>query len=249
MGQYEPPAKNVAVMWGAPRSNSLGVAGVIVSTVGLFTFGLLSPIGLLLSFLGLFRSPRGAALAGVIIGLFGSLLLLVIFYLGTIFVSMLGGSLGPIRQTLAQLAGAAEVTRYYTEQEKLPDDATGNQLIQQFQPLAGLSLRYAKLDDRQFELRWPGPDGQWQSPDDVVTAYDIDDLRQQFQHIQQPLVPVPAEAVEERVDEEPPDETLDHDLEVHSPELNGESTEVEPLDATPTEPMGSDTSGRIEAHE
>jgi hypothetical protein len=58
--------------WSRPANNSLGVAGLIVSIAGFFTCGLLSPIGLLLSLAGLLKAPRGAALAGSVLGLFGS---------------------------------------------------------------------------------------------------------------------------------------------------------------------------------
>src|ERR1043165_9168202 len=60
------------------RTNGLGIAGFVVSLVGIFTLGLLCPIGLLLSFIALFRAPRGFAIAGLIIGLLGSLELTII---------------------------------------------------------------------------------------------------------------------------------------------------------------------------
>lgn len=54
-------------------SNGLGLAGFITSLVGLaFTVGLLCPIGLILSLIGLTRRPRGFAVAGVVIGGIGS---------------------------------------------------------------------------------------------------------------------------------------------------------------------------------
>ncbi len=59
------------------RSNGLGVAGFVVSLVGVFTLGLLCPVGLLLSLMALLRSPRGFAFAGVVIGLLGTIFLAV----------------------------------------------------------------------------------------------------------------------------------------------------------------------------
>src|SRR5688572_31071314 len=58
-------------------SNGLGVAGLIVSIVGWLTCGLLCPIGVLLSLFGLFKRPRGLAIAGLVVGLAGSLFLVV----------------------------------------------------------------------------------------------------------------------------------------------------------------------------
>lgn len=53
-------------------SNGLGIAGFVISLVGLCSGGLLSPIGLILSLVALGREPRGLAIAGVVIGALGS---------------------------------------------------------------------------------------------------------------------------------------------------------------------------------
>lgn len=55
-----------------PRSNWLGLTGFIVSIVGLCASGgLLSPVGLVLSVIGLFKRPKGFAIAGTIVSLLG----------------------------------------------------------------------------------------------------------------------------------------------------------------------------------
>ncbi len=53
-------------------ANGLGIAGFVISLVGLCSGGLLSPIGLILSIIALRREPRGLAIAGVVIGALGS---------------------------------------------------------------------------------------------------------------------------------------------------------------------------------
>lgn len=63
-------------------SNTLGLTGFILSIVGFMSCGLLSPIGLLLSFIGLFKQPRAFAIAGFVIGLIGSLWLLIALAFG-----------------------------------------------------------------------------------------------------------------------------------------------------------------------
>src|SRR4051794_39566029 len=55
-----------------PPTNGLGLAGFITSLVGLVTCGVISPVGLILSLIGLMKSPRGFAVAGTILGLIGS---------------------------------------------------------------------------------------------------------------------------------------------------------------------------------
>jgi hypothetical protein len=56
-----------------PEQNTAGLVGFIVSLAGLFTFGVLSPVGMIISLVGLSKNPRGFAIAGVIIGLIGTL--------------------------------------------------------------------------------------------------------------------------------------------------------------------------------
>lgn len=53
------------------RPNRLGLAGFIVSLVGLLTLGCLSPVGLVLSLIAVFRRPRGCAVAGLVLGCIG----------------------------------------------------------------------------------------------------------------------------------------------------------------------------------
>ncbi len=61
-----------------PPSNGLGVAGFVVSLVAFITCPLVSVVGMIMSFIAMFREPRGLAIAGFIIGLLGSLVMLVV---------------------------------------------------------------------------------------------------------------------------------------------------------------------------
>lgn len=54
-----------------PR-NPLGIAGMVLSILGLLCFGLLAPVGAVVSFVGLFYEPQGEATAGVVIGVLGT---------------------------------------------------------------------------------------------------------------------------------------------------------------------------------
>ena len=67
------------------RSNGLGTAGFVLSLIALF-FGwipllgwLLWFLGILFSFIAVFKAPRGLAIAGLIISLLGIILLLTVF--------------------------------------------------------------------------------------------------------------------------------------------------------------------------
>ncbi|MCL4211241.1 MAG: type II secretion system protein GspG [Phycisphaeraceae bacterium] len=93
-GPYGPPAAY------APPSNGLGVAAFVCSLIGLFTGGLLSPIGLILGLVALGRPPRGLAIAGVVLGFLGTcggLILFLIF--GAALLAILG--IGVLAFTLA----------------------------------------------------------------------------------------------------------------------------------------------------
>lgn len=68
-----------------PKTNGIGTAGFIMSLIAVFlgwipVLGwILWLLGLVFSFVGLFKSPRGFAVAGFIISLVGLMFLLVIF--------------------------------------------------------------------------------------------------------------------------------------------------------------------------
>jgi len=68
---YQGPAPGYGA---APQpTNGLGIAGFVCSLLGIISCGALSPIGLILSFIAIFREPRGLAIAGLILGALGSM--------------------------------------------------------------------------------------------------------------------------------------------------------------------------------
>ena len=71
-------------------SNPIGLAGFITSLVGIVSCGVLCPIGLILSAIGLFKRPKGFAIAGFVIGLLGSLgIIIVVLVVGVVFIGLL----------------------------------------------------------------------------------------------------------------------------------------------------------------
>lgn len=67
----------------------MGIAGFVLSLLGLVSCGLLSPIGLILSWIGMYREPKGLAIAGFVMGLIGSFWLFVALAFG-LFAVVLG---------------------------------------------------------------------------------------------------------------------------------------------------------------
>src|SRR5882724_11802812 len=63
----------------APATNGMGLAGFIISLIGWLTCGVLCPIGLIFSAIGMRKEPRGMAIAGFVIGLLGTIIYGVIF--------------------------------------------------------------------------------------------------------------------------------------------------------------------------
>ena len=81
--QQQPRGQTIIV--NSQESNGVGVAGFVLAIIALFlgcipVLGwILWFLGLLLSFIGVFKEPRGLAIAGLIVSLIGIILILTIF--------------------------------------------------------------------------------------------------------------------------------------------------------------------------
>lgn len=86
-------------------SNATGLVGFILSLLGLLgTCGLFSPVGLVVSLVGLGKRPRGFAIAGVVLGAIGSIWLIVGFVIALIGLLIVGAA------GVAAVVGAAAET-------------------------------------------------------------------------------------------------------------------------------------------
>lgn len=147
-----------------PSRNGLGIAGFIVSIVGVLSCGCLSPIGGLLSLVAVFRRPRGFAIAGVIIGALGTVLLA---FVGYVVVSM-GVLMGqPFQDGML-------VSDQLKEYRRAHAGATPQgwaELTGRDEPMQdewGNAYHYRVLPDgKRIELASDGPDGQPKTTDDV----------------------------------------------------------------------------------
>ena len=74
------------------KSNGVGIAGFVLALIAIFlgwvpVLGwILWALGLILSFVGVFKKPRGLAIAGLVVSLIGIILIL------TVFGAILGGA-------------------------------------------------------------------------------------------------------------------------------------------------------------
>jgi hypothetical protein len=160
----------------SPRTNGLGIAGFVVSLVGLFfSCGLLCPIGLIMSFVALFRSPRGFAAAGFFIGLIGSIIptfILLIF--GVAIFSFVKMGVPGINTLVAMQNSRNQISAYAsTHGGALPDDADGQAAIASDLDGWGHPLHYTRISPWEYEIRSAGPDGILGNSDNAVETFRL----------------------------------------------------------------------------
>ena len=165
------PDMNCAVDQPNP-SNALGLTGFIVSLIGLvITCGVLCPIGLLISLVGLLWRPRGFAVAGTVIGLVGSVLLATLtagFAMTFFAVKEVAESAAHQTATQAALAKAAEkIETYRAESGTLPDGIEGNKLILDIEDPWNNGLQY-EVEGEAFHIRSAGKDNKFNTGDDLM---------------------------------------------------------------------------------
>ncbi len=157
------------------ESNGLGIAGFVVSLVGIGSCGLISPVGLILSMMAMKREPKGLAIAGLVLGVIGSLWLIPLFALG-----LLGGILALFGLGAAVIAGdqfeasfeldtiSAEVTAYIDENGSLPAslDDLSLETWAKTDPWGNV-YRYSIDESGAWTLSSDGEDGVAGTADDV----------------------------------------------------------------------------------
>lgn len=84
-GQTDQPGHTVVINQTEKKTNGIGTAGFVLALVAVFlgwvpVLGwILWILGLILSFVGIFRVPKGLAIAGLVISLIGLILLIAVF--------------------------------------------------------------------------------------------------------------------------------------------------------------------------
>lgn len=148
--------------------NTLGLVGFIVSLVGSLGCGLGAPIGLIISLIALRRQPKGFAIAGMIIGILGSIYLV---WMGMWVVSGLL-DIGRTINESARTVGAAQPARdaivaARNTSGSLPSEIEGNAIVSKHVDAWQTPFRY-KLVDGAFSIISAGEDKRFDTGDDVV---------------------------------------------------------------------------------
>ena len=153
-------------------TNGIGLAGFVIALIALVTGGCLSPLGLVLSFIGLFKRPRGFAVAGLIIsivGMFGGVLLLGTVGLA-VFVAALAIGLTNVWTLVEVVQLHGQVVDYHESAGYLPDSLdelqglTSSDLTDRW----GTRYFYVVMDGAQgYVIHSAGPDAVINTDDDI----------------------------------------------------------------------------------
>jgi len=153
----EPPVHDEFAQEPPPRpsGNGMGIAGFVISLVGLLTCGILCPLGLIFSLIGLGKQPKGLAIAGTVIGALGSLLLVGILTVGM-----------PMIKTVIRFAEATHaIETYHEEHGEYPDEEEVQSLLTEPDGW-GTPFRYRRTPDG-YEITSAGMDRKFDTSDDI----------------------------------------------------------------------------------
>lgn len=148
-----------------PPSNGLGVAAFVCSLIGVITCGLFGPVGALLGFFGMFKQPRGFAVAGFIIGLIGTLWAAAV---GTFFYG-LSQNWGGMRDEFNISVLEAFTQEHYAQHGAVPTTQQWDQVISNMPTLwiDPNHVRYDRHADNHATITMAGPDEQFDTADDL----------------------------------------------------------------------------------
>lgn len=154
--------------------NGLGTSGFILSLLGILTCGLLAPLALLVSLAGLLHRPRGLAVAGTVLSLFGSLWLLAISAAAMQTYALVKPAVEPFtdefQQTQATLQAATsasqELLDYRRQHGDWPETAVGQAIVGRYADAFGRPLRYTRVSEAVLVIS-AGADGEFATADDL----------------------------------------------------------------------------------
>ena len=166
-------------------TNTLGIVGFILSLLGVVgTCGLLSPIGLILSIIALRREPKGFAIAGLILGILGSIVFLVtLLIFGVFALAFIGLLAAGISLSVPNLTTYSEMIQIQAAVEQYAKDNSGavpDSLATAIGSNTELATDYwdqpylyEDLGNGQFKITSLGADGMAGTDDDITFTYEL----------------------------------------------------------------------------
>jgi uncharacterized membrane protein len=161
----------------------MAIAGFVLSIVGLLTCCLTSPVGLILSIIGMKKTDQqGLAIAGLVLGIIGTLGLIAVVAYIVIVMLFLGGVAFWANEAMAsaseraQTNAAMNVARSTIESSvarvrSLPSDSSGTSMIIRHRDAWNRSLRYERLGNNSYQIISSGPDKKFDTRDDIKKTF------------------------------------------------------------------------------
>ena len=151
-----------------PENSGSDLMGIIALAVTILSCGLLSPIGFILSVIGLIKPPRGFSITAMLI----SLVATALWALTIFFLIQVGTEAFKPFITMNLLSEAANTIENHRDADgKLPDDIEGNKLIIDVLDGWENAVRYEQAGD-SFLIRSAGPDERMDTLDDIEVGSD-----------------------------------------------------------------------------
>ncbi|MEE9391513.1 MAG: DUF4190 domain-containing protein [Planctomycetota bacterium] len=157
-----------------PGPNVIGIISIIVGVLALLcTCGVFSPLGLLLGFVGWFFEPKGTAIAGMVLGAIGTVVLVIAIMSKVLETATELGNRREEAEVAAATAKSAEETRLtitkiakeFRAAHESPDTLPKTFASQDLDAW-GRVIQY-QSSPRGFSLRSAGPDARLGTADDV----------------------------------------------------------------------------------
>lgn len=150
-----------------PQSNPLAIVGFVLAFC-------IPPIGLLLSFIAVFKAPRAFAIAGVIIGLIGTAILAIVAVGFSMFGPYIADSIEFVMETEQISQASAKYST--THNGASPPDMAALQLPTDvtMDPW-GQAYTLTPTDGGGWTLQSAGVDGSWGTADDITVDNTMDD--------------------------------------------------------------------------
>lgn len=151
-----------------PENSGSDLMGIIALAVTILSCGLLSPIGFILSVIGLIKPPRGFSITAMLI----SLVATALWALTIFFLIQIGTEAVKPFITMNLLSEAANTIENHRDADgQLPDDIEGNKLIIDVLDGWENAVRYEQAGD-SFLIRSAGPDEKMDTLDDIEVGPD-----------------------------------------------------------------------------
>jgi hypothetical protein len=151
----------------AGGSNSTGVSGFVVSLLSLVCCGLLAPVGIVLSLLGMRQEPRGLATAGLIVGCVSLLLNLIGLGFLALGLGVMGH--GSVGSGIELFWDYAMIEAQIQERGSFPAslDELNIPVENTIDPWGNPYEYSVYPDGADYKLESVGPDGQLGTSDDI----------------------------------------------------------------------------------